>query len=126
MDQIFYFSLIFFLLTILYAQQTCLSSCSTCDSNYTCITCLSSYVLVNGRCLPCPQNCINCNNKGYCIECASSTYPVDGNCLKCSFNCLECANTPTNCSSCRPNLVMSNTNSCIFDPNCPIRNCQAC
>jgi hypothetical protein len=117
--------------------QKCGEYCTVCVNSDACSTCLASYVVFEGRCLPgCPTNtysqntvCINCHS-----SCAMCNGPADSNCLLClpgkflvSSKCYDSCPTST-CLVCPASFYFqASTISCVrCTDGCLVCNSAAC
>jgi proprotein convertase subtilisin/kexin type 5 len=98
---------------------SCPSPCNQCSLNngqILCLTCVSGYYLLNGKCsttcpsgyyqsastqtcIACLSNCLTCNNSTGCLTCANSIYTAPS----CTGNCssgLYWSTTTNSCVSC--------------------------
>ena len=109
------------------------SACSPCDS--TCATCSNSS---NTDCILCkPGALLDSSTPPVCV-CGLGYTPTltSANCVKaaisCDASCLLCTvvSSPTDCSSCFPNAVLTAGNSCVCltnsYPNPDVANCSLC
>ncbi|KAL4480242.1 hypothetical protein ABPG74_020758 [Tetrahymena malaccensis] len=131
-------------------QFQCVSACPTQffpdNSNTNCICrpnstllnqscpCNSTYIDLNGNCVPCPQNCSTCTSQTICSVCQAGYYvAADGTCVStCPLDFIP-DQTNTNCV-CRQNSTLSNLqcpcNTGYIDisdvcQQCPL-NCDVC
>ena len=114
------------LLTEYYCMFVPDKNCLQYDSNNTCLQCVSSYVLTNGKCVYNIPNC-NVTNNNTCVKC-NTNYQLDstGNCVPIPpiLNCqLQVDYT---CQSCVAGYSLI-SNQCIFIiDNCAVVNGQIC
>ena len=96
------------------------TGCSSCNSGYyqylkqsdgtfQCITtCPTSYVAVNGICMPCNDpNCLSCSAPDFCTSCSSGYFlNVNLTCVNCDTSCSSCVTeTPGGCTACATGLI---------------------
>lgn len=88
-----------------------LNGCLALDISGMCSSCVDSYYLDKGVCVPCDASCKTCHDSTLCLTCSSSYYnKTNVNyalCGACSIGCNLCSSS--GCSTCLSSFYLSGT-----------------
>ncbi|CAD8161621.1 unnamed protein product [Paramecium pentaurelia] len=54
------------------------------------LQCKSNFILVNNKCIKCPNNCQQCYDESHCLKCYKEFYLSNNQCIICPSICDEC------------------------------------
>lgn len=101
-------------------------NCIFCfDDNSKCTSCMTGFIMLDGKCNKCPTGFQSCTRELECNNCFSNYYmdTIEKKCKKRSEGCTNC-NSVNSCSECGPGYRLSiqrnsNDGTCIKCPsNC--------
>lgn len=90
-------------------------TCTSCDINGDCMSCIPAYYLSDGYCLRCKPGCTSCvNEASNCSTCAEGFYLEEATCSPCENTCLVCQGSADNCLECQSDYKLDSRNNCHY------------
>lgn len=95
--------------------ETKAETCTSCDINGDCESCIPAYFLDQGYCLRCNSGCTNCvDTASKCSSCAEGYFLQETTCSPCENTCLVCKGSADNCLECQSDYKLDAKNNCHY------------
>ncbi|CAG9330186.1 unnamed protein product [Blepharisma stoltei] len=104
--------------------SACPSSCATCDSGTSCLTCLDTVHMTEAPSCQCPENSFI--QGGSCVCNDGYYFSNFTTCSPCQNNCKACSDAAENCLTCSDSVHMSAAPACACPPNSTINSIGQC